>query len=118
MNQSPPSQAVSHLNSRSPASWPGKKKGEFINFNSLVHEAMSPNPSSPAKSTLQLNPSGAGFMVTARPPTKKKVCDLASWLESFLRYMAVVVEDRPDHLGEFLVYADIIHDFARSYHPR
>jgi len=46
------------------------------------------------------------------------VCDLASWLESFLRYMAVVVEDRPDHLGEFLVYADIIHDFARSYHPR
>ena len=79
---------------------------------------MYPNPSSPAKSTLQLNPSGAGFMVTARPPTKKKVCDLASWLESFLRYMAVVVEDRPDHLGEFLVYADIIHDFARSYHPR
>lgn len=29
----------------------------------------------------------------------------------------VVVEDRPDRLGEFVVYADIIRDFARSYHP-
>ena len=29
-----------------------------------------------------------------------------------------VVEDRPDRLGEFRVFADIICDFARSYHSR
>ena len=92
--------------------------GEFTNLDDLLPEALGATPA-----PIQLHlPSTSGQpvqLVSDPSPTsvRRRVHDLATWLEAWTAYVSVVLSAAPQRAGELLGYQAIIIDANRKFYP-
>ena len=94
--------------------------GEYVVFDSLLPEVLRSSPTSPSMGFSIQSADGTPFrLVDAQEPvsraTKRRVCDLSTWLEAWTTYLNVVLQAAPHRLTELLGYQAIIVEANRRY---
>ena len=99
-------------------------RGEFIDFNSLLPEALYPvkhgaSPSPSFSLRLSTDPSTEGEMVIAqqKPASRRAVHDLPSWMEAWNIYVSAIVAQHPACAASLLAYQRIICDASIRFPP-
>ena len=92
--------------------WTKILKGEYVDFNSLLHENMFPPPTSGPTFILQVQQdpeSQADSLVVSRPKHRRKqISNLPSWLQAWNIFIAVVISEQPHRAADFLAYQRFI----------
>ena len=97
-------------------------KGEFIDFDGLLHDSLLPlrhsaSPSPSVSLRVMHEPSMAGEILIAqqRPANRRVVRDLSSWMEAWNIYITVVIAHYPARALELLAYQRTICDASSRF---
>ena len=92
-------------------------RGEFINFDDLLPEALG---AAPSPIQLQVSTSGQPVQLIHDPHPKaiqRRVHDLSTWLEAWTAFVNVILSAAPRRSNELLGYQAIIIDANKKFFP-
>ena len=94
------------------------KNREFVDFNSLLPNALYDGASDLDNLYLKVNPTANGeqqLSFASKNARKRKICDFKSWLEAWNIFIRTMVFYHPDLGPELLAYQECISTFQRRY---
>ena len=93
-------------------------RGEYIDFNDLLPEALGLAQHPAGQLRLQIGDHGAVLLAdqgTSSTRVKRHVHDFSTWMEAWTTYLCVLVSSAPERAPELLAYQAIITDAKQKF---